>query len=78
MPLRYPLSGNQKAIGQDLFAYNQTTARITNSTYPGGIIINQTFPSRRADCLPLVESKQLQFTGPYMLVQVRKAQTSCA
>ena len=68
---RYPLAGNTGAIGQDLFALNQTTAFITNQTYPNGVVINKTFPSRRADCLRVAESGQLQFQGPYLLVQVR-------
>ena len=64
------MQGNEKAIGHDVFtAGPQTTAFITNRTYPQGITINQTFPSRRSDSLAIVAAKTIQFNGPYKLVQ---------
>lgn len=54
--VKYPLEGNEKAIGHDLFAYSQPQGYFNGSYF--------SYPSRRRDSLNAVAYRDVYFTGP--------------
>ena len=59
--VKYPLAGNEKSIGHNLF-----TKSLQTGTYQG---VSFTFPNRREDNLKVVKERDVYLTNPQFLIQ---------